>query len=110
VAAEPDAEAVAAEPVKKPRSRRKPKVDGEKPPRARRSRSKKTEPAKAVADDEASAAAEPPAPEPTPAPEPLAPIAEDSAPPHAATSSDDAPATGEPKQSGRRGWWQRLTS
>ena len=107
--AEADAEAVTAEPEKKPRRRRKPKTDGEKPPRARRSRSKKAETAEVVApvaDDDASAVAEPPAA----APEPLAPVAEDPAPPLAAAASDDAPAVGEPKQSGRRGWWQRLTS
>ena len=106
---EADAEAVTAEPEKKPRSRRKPKADGEKPPRARRSRSKKAETAEVVAtivDDDVSAVAEPP----PPAPEPLAPVAEDPAPPLAARPSDEAPAVGEPKQSGRRGWWQRLTS
>ena len=107
--AEADAAAVTAEPEKKPRSRRKPKGDGEKPPRARRSRSAKAEAAEVVApaaNDDVSAVAEPPAP----APEPLAPVAEDPAPPLAAAPSDDAPAFDEPKQSGRRGWWQRLTS
>ena len=106
---EADGEAVTAEPEKKPRSRRKPKAEDEKPPRARRSRSKKVETAEVVAiatDDDASEAPVPPAP----APEPSAQVVEDPAPPLAAAPSDEAPTISEPKQSGRRGWWQRLTN